>query len=484
MTDGWVTLYTDRDYGHDVELADVRGDEVAFIPQEAMNALDPRLRLDDQLVEAVRIHRDVSKRDAAAVAHETLERVGLPPESHDRYPFELSGGMRQRGVVAMALVNDPSVLVVDEPTTGLDTVTKLSMLELLEDLQAERELSVILITHDLPAVTRVADRIAVMREGRFVEIGETGRLRSAADHPYAAELLAARTDLPEAGETATTGTASSGAIDASTPGPDPHLAYKGVVKSFGDEQVLDGVDLAVPRGGSVALLGESGAGKSTMGRMALGLVSPDAGTVTVDGESVARWRARDAKGLGREIHYLFQDPYSSLAPNRHVEAVVREPLDIHDLGDEDERADRVQRALREVGLEPDEYARRYPSELSGGERQRVAFARGLVLEPAAIVADEPTSMLDAPRQHDLLELLYDLVADREITLLHITHDVAQAATFADEIAVLHGGRIVEHEAVASIVGDPEHEQTRTLVEAAAALSGSADRPRADGDTNE
>jgi len=472
VTSGRITLFTDREYDADVELADIRGDEIAYVPQEAMNALDPRVRLDAQLVEAVQTHRDLSRDESEAIAHDTLERVGLPPASHDRYPHELSGGMRQRVVIAMALVNDPGVLVVDEPTTGLDMVTKVNLLELLEDLQAERELSVVVISHDLPAVTRVADRIAVMNDGEFVEVGETARLQSAPEHPYTEKLLGARTVMPTAAE----GTDRAASADpASTAVEDPHLVYEGVSKSFGDEQVLAGIDFQVGRGQSVALLGESGAGKSTMGRMALGLETPDGGSVRIDGEDVHAWRARDPRGLGQEVHYVFQDPYSSLAPNRRVGKVVQEPLDIHDEGTSSERVKRVREALTDVGLTPaEEYATRYASELSGGERQRVAFARALVLEPSVLVADEPTSMLDAPLQNELLDLLYDLVADRDITLLHITHDVAQASTFADEIAVLHDGEIVERASVEAILREQDHEETRTLVEAAVALSNPAE----------
>jgi len=468
VTDGRVTMFTDREYDADVELADIRSHEIAFVPQEAMNALDPRVRLDAQLVEVIRTHRSCTRAEAERIAHDTLERVGLPPESHDRYPHELSGGMRQRGVVAIAFVNDPSVLVIDEPTTGLDTVTKLNVLERLEELQAERNLSVVVISHDLPAVTRVADRIAVMNDGRFVEVGETARLQSTPDHPYTEELLDARTVISTAEqERRPTGEAASPA--------DPHLVYEDVFKSFEGERVLEGVDFGIERGQSVALLGESGAGKSTMGRMALGLETPDSGSVHVDGEDVHRWRARDVRGLGQEVHYVFQDPYSSLPPNRRVGKIVREPLDIHDEGTESERTRRVRRALRAVELTPaTDYTGRYASELSGGERQRVAFARALVLDPSVLIADEPTSMLDAPLQRDLLELLYDLVDDRGITLLHITHDVVQASTFADQIAVLHDGAIVEQAPVQAILREPDHEQTRTLVEAAVALSTSGD----------
>lgn len=462
VTDGQITLFTTGEYPTDVELADIRSDEIAFVPQEAMNALDPRLRLEDQLVELVRVHQGRSKSESNSQARETLESVGLPPESHDRYPFELSGGMRQRGVIAMALVNDPSVLVVDEPTTGLDMVTKMNILELLEDIQAQRDLSVIIISHDLSAVTRVADRIAVMNGGRFVEIGETDRLHADPDHPYTQELLSSRRPLPSAETLPET----SSDVEA-----DSHLVYEGVSKTFGDEEVLESVDFTLNRGQSVALLGESGAGKSTLGRMALGLVRADEGTVRIDGQAVSECSRRD---LGREVHYIFQDPYSSLAPNRRVERVVKEPLDIHDIGEGEKRTRRVHEALKDVGLTPTEtFARRYPSELSGGERQRVAFARALVLEPSLLIADEPTSMLDAPLQQDLLELLYDLVEDRGITLMHITHDIAQASTFAEELAILHDGEIIEQASVASILRKPEHDQTQTLVEAAAALSEAA-----------
>lgn len=461
VTDGRVTLHADRAYDGPVELADVRGDAISFVPQEAMNSLNPRVRLRDQVVETVRIHRDCSRSAAEVRAGETLESVGLPPESHDRFPFELSGGMRQRGVLATALVNDPAVLVVDEPTTGLDIVTKVRILGLLEEIQAERDLSVVVISHDLGAVTRVADRVAVLHEGRFVEVGSTGRLLAHPEHAYTRELLAARTTMPEPSD-------RDGQVDVA----EPHLVYDGISKTFDDERVLDGVDLTVGRGRSVALLGESGAGKSTLGRMALGLVAPDAGTVRLDGEAVGVWQSRDRRSLGRTAHCVFQDPYSSLAPNRTVQRLVREPLDIHDVGDDGSRRRRVRGALADVGLEPvEEYAERYTSELSGGERQRVAFARALVHDPTLLIADEPTSMLDAPLQRDLLETMYELVEERGITLLHITHDVAQAATYADEIAVLHDGRIVERGPVASILRSPDHEQTRTLVEAARTLAG-------------
>ncbi|SDY63285.1 ABC transporter ATP-binding protein/permease [Halopenitus persicus] len=482
VTSGHITLTAARDVEDDADLSDIRGDEIGFVPQEAMNALDPRLRLDEQIVEAIETHRDCDRGEAVTRAHEILETVGLDESSYDKYPHELSGGMRQRGVIATALVNDPSVLIVDEATTGLDVVTKLTVLELLEELQEARGFAMIVVSHDLPAVTRVADRLAVMQAGSVVEIGTTSRLTSSAEHDYTKRLLDARTPLPvsepitlnktKTAVSETTNTAFERDARDNELGSQQSLIYEDVSKEFGkDEQVLTGVDLGVASGEAVALIGESGAGKSTLGRMAVDLESPDDGSITIDGKSLDRWHDRGQRQLARKIHYLFQDPYESLPPNRRVGEIVREPLDIHEVGTDPERAERVQRALADVGLEPaDKYAGRYPTQLSGGERQRVALARAIVLEPTVLIADEPTSMLDAPLQHEVLTLLYELIDERNIALLHITHDIAQAGAFADRIAVLHDGRIVEEATPTTIFQQPKHEQTQKLIDAAIAVS--------------
>jgi ABC-type glutathione transport system ATPase component/ABC-type dipeptide/oligopeptide/nickel transport system permease subunit len=483
VTSGHITLTTARDIEDGADLADIRGDEIGFVPQEAMNALDPRIRLHEQIVEAIKTHRDCDRGKAEMRAHEILETVGLDKSSHDKYPHELSGGMRQRGVIATALVNDPSVLVVDEATTGLDVVTKLTVLELLEELQDDRGFAMIVVSHDLPAVTRVADRLAVMQAGSVVEVGATSGLASSAEHDYTKTLLDARTPLPasepittdetETAVSETTNTSFERDARGGETGAQQSLVYEDVSKGFSDdEQVLTSVDLGVASGEAVALIGESGAGKSTVGRMAVDLESPDAGTIIIEGESLDQWHDRGRRQLAREVHYLFQDPYESLPLNRQVGEIVREPLDIHEVGTESERTERVQRALADVGLEPaGEYADRYPTQLSGGERQRIALARALVLEPSVLVADEPTSMLDAPLQHDILTLLYELIDNRDIALLHITHDIAQASAFADRIAVLHDGRIVEEAPPTTILQQPRHEQTQRLVDAAVTVSG-------------
>jgi ABC-type glutathione transport system ATPase component/ABC-type dipeptide/oligopeptide/nickel transport system permease subunit len=477
VTDGRVTYRTDESTGTS-DLAELRGDEIAFVPQEAMNALNPRVRLHDQVVEAIRTHRACPPAAAAEEAHEILETVGLPGASHERYPHELSGGMRQRGVIAIALVNDPDVLVVDEPTTGLDVVTRDAVLDRLDELQAERDLALVMVSHDLSAVTRIADRLAVMRDGAFVETGATGRLQSAPEHPYTERLLDAQVDIPTRATGRAASGSGSGASKVQSPGgmvadkrarsdPEPRLAYQAVTRAYGDETVLDGVDMSIDPGQSVALIGESGAGKSTLGRMAVGLDTPDQGDVQVRGEPVRELQRTDRRRLARRVHYLFQDPYGSLPPNRSVHQIVREPLDIHEHEADSSRAERVRAALRDVGLTPaGAYADRYPPSLSGGERQRVALARAVVLEPSVLVADEPTSMLDAPLRRDILSLLYELATEHDIALLHITHDVAQACSFADRLAVLHEGQIVETAHPASILDDPEHPQTQRLVDAA------------------
>lgn len=467
VTSGVVTLHADSGAGGD--LSDIRGDEIAFVPQEAMNALDPRVPLDEQVVEAILTHRTCTRDEALETAHDVLGTVGLDSEIYGRYPHELSGGMRQRGVIATALVNDPSVLVVDEATTGLDVVTKLTVLDLLEELRMERGFSLLMVSHDLAAVSHVADRLAVMRDGEFVETGEPARLRSSPNHPYTRELFGACPRI----STANADPSTDDEAPSKSTARNELLVYDGIYKTFGDSKpVLSGVRLAVGRGESVALIGESGVGKSTLGRMTVGLDIPDEGCVRIDGETVREKLARGRRRLGRDVHYLFQDPYESVPPNRSVAEIVREPLDIHEHVDERERPERAHDALEAVELTPAvEYAARYPSQLSGGERQRVALARALVLEPSVLVADEPTSMLDAPLQEDLLTLLYDSVADRGITLLHITHNVAQVSSFADRIAVLHDGHIVEEAPPENILRNPSHPATRTLVEAAVELSG-------------
>lgn len=477
VTDGRVTYRTDGSPTAD-DLADLRGDEITFVPQEAMNALNPRVRLHDQVVEAIRTHRGCPPAAAAQEAHETLETVGLPRASHDRYPHELSGGMRQRGVIAIALVNDPDVLVVDEPTTGLDVVTKDAVIDRLDELQAERGFALVMVSHDLSAVTRIADRIAVMQDGAFVETGTTARLQSAPEHPDTERLLDAQGDIPSRATGRAPAESGSEASAAESPdgmradrrprsAPAPRLAYQAVTKTYADETVLDGVSLSVGSGQSVALIGESGAGKSTLGRLAVGLDTPDQGDVLVRGDPVRTLRRTDRRRLASSVHYLFQDPYGSLPPNRSVRQIVREPLDIHEHEADSSRAELVRAALRDVGLTPAAaYADRYPPSLSGGERQRVALARAVVFEPSVLVADEPTSMLDAPLRREILSLLYELTTERDIALLHITHDVTQACSFADRVAVLHEGQVVEAADPTSILDDPQHPQTRRLVDAA------------------
>jgi len=474
VTSGEMTLHTDHATNDgpssDASIAEHRGEAVGFVPQEAMNALDPRRKLREQVVVAIRAHRDCSRTEAREQASDVLTSVGLDPESHDRYPHELSGGMRQRGAVAAALANDPDILVADEPTTGLDTITTLRLLDLLESLQSRLGFSLVMVTHDLSSVTRVADRLAVVRDGRIVEVGETAQLHASPEHPYTSELLQARPVLPTAGGMAQSETHILDSSRKTDPEEAAHLSYEDVEKVFGGDAVLQGINFDLEHGESVTLVGESGAGKSTLGRIAAGLTAPDNGTAFVDGRSVKSWQAADRPGLGRNVHYLFQDPYASLSPTQTVGQTIREPLDIHDIGDPEERAERVRNALGDVGLDPvEEYTRRLPTALSGGERQRVALARAMVLEPGLLIADEPTSMLDAPLRRELLELLYDLVSDRNITLLHITHDIAAASEFADRIAVLAEGKIVETGTPAMLLTDPSHEKTRSLVEATHSL---------------
>ncbi|MEY7850632.1 ATP-binding cassette domain-containing protein [Natrarchaeobius sp. A-rgal3] len=490
VTDGRIELFVGRKNGS--AITDVRGDSIAYVPQEAMNALDPRVRLRSQVVEAVQIHRSCGRGEAVERATDALEAVGLDPECHRRYPHELSGGMRQRAVIATALVNEPSILVVDEPTTGLDVLTTRSLLELLAELQSSRTFSLVLVSHDLSAIHTLADRIAVVRDGALLEVVDRNRLDTGASNPHTESLLESRpgieTEIDDEDEQERNRRIPSSDAERARIGSASHsskagektpvLELEGVTKRFDDEPVLSGVDVRLHRGESLALVGESGAGKSTLARVAAGLDSPDSGDVTITGGNHASPSPPDDRPRKLTARYLFQDPYESLAPNRRVRQIVGEALEVHDVGDAAERQRAIERTLEDVGL-PRSSLERYPTELSGGERQRVAIARALVLEPTLLVADEPTSMLDAPRQRELLALLYDLVAERGITLLHVTHDLARASQFADRIAVLHDGTIVERGPPRSLVGEPTHDQTRSLVEAAVALSATVTDDRSD-----
>ncbi|MFC7827630.1 dipeptide ABC transporter ATP-binding protein [Streptomyces sp. NPDC057375] len=454
-------------------LSRLRGSTVSMVFQEPATALDPLTRVGRQIAEVIRNHhREVSAADAAARAVELLRRVGIPePEQRARsYPFQLSGGQRQRVVIAMAIANDPALLIADEPTTALDVTVQAEILDLLRRLAAETGTGVLLVTHNMGVVADFADRVAVMYQGAVVETGPVEDVLLRPSHDYTKRLLSAvpRLSVAEADEAAGAGErAAEEPGDASAGEPAVELTDVSVVFGRGKHAVhaLSGVSFAVHPGETLGLVGESGSGKSTASRVALGLIAPTAGSVTLFGADLARTRARARRALGAGIGVVLQDPVASLDPRMTVGECVAEPLRVHrrKLSGR-EREALVAGVLDRVRL-PREVARRAPRELSGGQRQRVSLARALVLEPRLLVADEPTSALDVSVQEAVLEVIRELQGELGFACLFVSHDLAVVQQFARRVVVMRAGRAEEQGLTSATLRHPETDYTRRLLAA-------------------
>ncbi|MET7486544.1 ABC transporter ATP-binding protein [Streptomyces sp. NPDC005538] len=446
----------------EAELARLRGRTASMVFQEPATALDPLTRIGRQIAEVVRNHRDVSAKEAAAEAVELLRRVGIPePERRaSAFPFQLSGGQRQRVVIAMAIANSPGLLVADEPTTALDVTVQAEILDLLRALAVDSGTGVLLVTHNMGVVADFADRVAVMLEGEIVETGTVEEVLLRPTHEYTRRLLAAVPRL------AVTGTAS--AVREEGEGA-PVVELRGVGVRFGRGpravRALDEVSLTVRAGETVGLVGESGSGKSTAARVALGLVAPESGDVSLFGTDLRRARGRARRALLAGVGVVLQDPVASLDARMSVGECVAEPLRVHRRGmGAAERRERVAEVLELVRL-PGELARRGPRELSGGQRQRVSLARALVLAPRLLVADEPTSALDVSVQRTVLEVIAELQRELGFACLFVSHDLAVVQRFAGRVVVMRDGRVEEQGPTMSTLLHPETEYTRRLIAA-------------------
>ncbi|NGM46107.1 ABC transporter ATP-binding protein [Rhodobacter sp. SGA-6-6] len=447
----------------DRQLNKVRGARITMIFQEPMTSLDPLYRIGDQLAEPLRYHRGLSKAAARPRILDLLRLVGIPePERRiDSYPHELSGGQRQRVMIAMALANDPDILIADEPTTALDVTIQAQILTLLADLQKRLGMAIVFITHDLGIVRRFADRVAVMRAGEMVETGPAERLFTAPEHPYTRMLLDAepegRKEPPPAG-----------APELLT-GRDVRVTFRiggGLLKRGRDFHAVDGISMRLVQGQTIGVVGESGSGKSTLGRALLRLL-PSTGRVAWLGRELPQG-AQEMRPLRRELQLVFQDPFGSLSPRMTVGRILGEGLLIHepDLSPAD-RARRAEAALVEVGLDP-AMRNRYPHEFSGGQRQRIAIARTMILRPKLIVLDEPTSALDRSVQKQIVMLLRDLQGKHGLSYIFISHDLAVVRALSDYILVMRDGRVVEEGPTEMVFDAPREAYTRDLM--AAALS--------------
>ncbi|WP_432844599.1 ABC transporter ATP-binding protein [Amycolatopsis sp. CA-161197] len=431
------------------ERRKLRGATVSYVPQDPALSLNPSLRIGLQIAEVLQTHGypgPVEERVA-----EVLTEVGLPadPAYRRRYPHQLSGGQQQRVGIAMAFACRPSVVVLDEPTTGLDVMTQALVLETVRRLTAEHGVAALYITHDLAVVAQLADRVSVMYRGRVVETGPAEDVLKRPEHAYTRELLGAVPDL--------------GAEPGAAPPPsDAVLAARGIRVSYGRQEVLRGVNLEVTRGECVMLLGESGSGKTTLSQCVAGLTRGFTGTVALDGTPLAPGTRQRSNDERRRIQYVFQSPFSSLNPRRTIAQSIEVPLVHLTSLSRPQRRERVAEVLDRVRLGRS-LANRLPDQLSGGERQRAAIARALVTTPDVLVCDEVTSALDVSVQATIVELLGELRRELGMAVLFVTHNIALAPEVADRIAVLRGGEIVEEGTVEAVLTAPAHSYTGELL---------------------
>jgi peptide/nickel transport system ATP-binding protein len=445
----------------------LRGNELAMVFQDPLSSLHPLYRVGVQIVEAIRAHREVSRRAAREQTIALLELVGIPEPSRrvDAYPHELSGGMRQRAMIAMALANEPKLLIADEPTTALDVTVQAQILALLRHLREELGMALLLITHDLGVVAEMADEIAVMQAGLIVERGSAEQVLSTPRHPYTRGLLRSSPTLERDDQNRR---------EAVAPAP-PLLQVRDLVKRFpitrgvvfqrqvAHVEAVAGISFELRRGEALGLVGETGCGKSTTARLIMRLLEPTDGEIRFEGHDIAHLRGQALKAARREMQIVFQDPYSSLNPRKTAGSIVGEPFAIHGLHpDRAERRRVVGELLDRVGLRP-EHHNRYPHEFSGGQRQRIGIARALALRPKLLIADEPVSALDVTIQAQILELLRELQRELGLTLLLISHDLAVVRQMADRVAVMRAGKIVELAPNETLYSSPAHPYTRELL---------------------
>ena len=445
------------------EIRTIRGNDISIIFQEPMTSLNPLHTIEAQIGEILLLHKGMRGANARARILELLTQVGIPePETRlASYPHQLSGGQRQRVMIAMALANEPDLLIADEPTTALDVTVQAQILALLAEIRARTGMSLLFITHDLGIVRRIADVFCVMNNGNIVERGPVEQVFTAPEHPYTRALLAAE---PK-------------------PDPAPPQPQAPVVMSTNDLKVwfpikrgflrrtvghikaVDGVSLAVRKGETLGVVGESGSGKTTLGLALLRLISSD-GPIVFMGKDVQGLRAKEMRPFRRDMQIVFQDPFGALSPRMSVGDIVAEGLSVHQRSlSRDEREARVIKALADVGLDP-ETRSRYPHEFSGGQRQRISVARAVVLEPSFVVLDEPTSALDMLFQAQLVDLLRELQRKRNLTYMFISHDLRVVASLASHLIVMRNGKVVEEGPAAELFKHPKTDYTRALFAAA------------------
>lgn len=448
------------------ELREVRGRKISMIFQDPMTSLNPFMSIGKQLMEAYRLHFKADKKTARQKALKALQEVGIVNAENrlDAYPHEFSGGMRQRVMIAMALITEPKLLVADEPTTALDVTIQAQILELIKKLQASHNLGVIFITHDLAVISKLADDIMVMKSGEVVEKGTAQEVFTHQKHPYTQKLIAAVPD-------------SAKPVPAQTVLDEkPLVRVESVNKTYVTHsggmfsqkhesfKAVDNISLEIKRGEILGLVGESGSGKSTLGRSIIRLIESESDGIFIGNQQVDRLSPRQLRDARKNFQMIFQDPFASLNPRYTVYDTLAEPLLKHKIATPKNIVQKINELLDDVGLER-KHIRKYPHEFSGGQRQRIAIARALAPDPQFIVADEPVSALDVTIQAQILELILNLAEKRGLTMLFISHDLAVVRYLCDRVIVMNRGKIVEQGETESLFNNPQQDYTRQLLDA-------------------
>ena len=459
-------------------LRQFRGETVALVFQDPMTRLNPLLTIGDHCIETLQAHEiGITRKQARARANEVLEAVKIPADRWNQYPHEFSGGMRQRVAIALALILNPKLIIADEPTTSLDVTVAAEILTEIKRLCTDRNMSLILISHDLAMVSETCDRIAVLSNGKLVELNTTNEIVNHPQHKYTQTLLNSALYL-QTGNTKKLNQTEPKALLKLTNLKQHYSRKSNLITTLFSKadrtiRAVDGIDLTILTNETLGLVGESGCGKSTLSKTILQLIKPTSGTVEFQGQNLGQLTNKRMQQQRRDIQMIFQDPSACLNPRMTVGESIADPLLIHNMATATTAKPQVEALLHRVGLEPKTYLNRYPSQLSGGQQQRVAIARALITRPKLIICDEPVSMLDATVRTQVLDLMQDLKEEFELTYLFITHDLWVARFFCDRIAVMYHGKIIEIDQASTIFDHPQHHYTQTLLSAAPMIQRSA-----------